>query len=91
MPKCTKKFIEIDKPIWPYEDPDIHEIVRVAFLNTFPSMMQLGIYHVIFHDTGVNHWTASVSANAFGGSTEYFQLYHDGTSSVFLTRESDPH
>lgn len=90
MPKRTKTYVEIDEPIWPHEDPDIHEIVRVAFLQTYPGMMHLSIYHIAFHDKDAVTWTAWVSANAYNRDVRYYQLYHDGNSSVFLTAEFAP-
>lgn len=90
MPKRRKEYVEIDKPIWPLEDPDIHEIVRAAFVEHYPSMMRLGIYHIMFHDKNLVRWTASVSANEFRKPTWYFQLYYNGETCVFLTRQQPP-
>lgn len=75
---------------WPQQDPDIHETVRQAFVEYYPGMLNLFIYHVALHDHKVNSWTASVSANEFNKPTWYFQVYFNGEYAVFLSLEPAP-
>lgn len=74
-------------PIWPNVDEDeIHLNVMKAFRGTYlvTSSTLIEVFNVTYHNADMTRWTALVSTTTILGVIDYYEIYFNGTNSIFV-------